>query len=123
MSDHDERRRFTRVRFDTAATLTQGETVIHTHILDISLNGVLLETPDNYKIDATQSAYISIFLTESTEIQMTVKLVHSTNTYLGFHCESIDLDSIGHLRRLVELNTSVPDAHERILEELVESHL
>ncbi len=123
MSDNDERRRFTRVQFDTAATLAQKESVFHTHVLDISLNGVLLETPQNYKIDANQHAEIVIFLNESTEIQMTVSLAHSTSKYLGFHCESIDVDSIAHLRRLIELNIDLPNASERILDELIEPHL
>jgi len=122
MPNQDERRRFTRVQFDTAATLAQGQNVIHTHILDISVNGVLLETPENYQIDAKQPAHVSIFLNEETEIQMTVSLAHTTDKYLGFHCDSIDVDSISHLRRLVELNTNVVNAHERILDELLESH-
>lgn len=122
MSDQDERRRFTRVQFDTAATLAQRDSVFHTQVLDISLNGALLKTPENYKINANQAAEVVICLNESTEIHMTVTLAHSTNTYLGFHCESIDVESIGHLRRLVELNTDVPNASERILDELIEAH-
>jgi hypothetical protein len=122
MSDHDERRRFTRVRFDTAATLAQRDSVFHTHVMDISLNGVLLETPENYKIDANQPANVVIFLNETTDIHMTVSLAHSTNRYLGFHCESIDVDSISHLRRLIELNTDLPNASERILDELIAPH-
>ncbi|VAX04921.1 hypothetical protein MNBD_GAMMA20-584, partial [hydrothermal vent metagenome] len=29
---------------------------------------------------------------------------HSENDHIGFRCEHIDLESISHLRRLVELN-------------------
>ncbi len=117
-----ERRRYTRIRFDTAATLAQGEVVFHTHLLDISLNGVLLETPSNYQVRADQPAHISIFLGDQAEIQMTVKLVHSSTRFLGFRCESIDMDSVGHLRRLIELNMDDPHAPERVLEELVIPH-
>lgn len=120
MSDSNERRRFTRVSFDTVATLAQRDSVFHAHVLDISLNGVLLETPENYKIDVSQPAEILIFLNENTEIRMTVMLAHSTDKYLGFHCKSMDIDSISHLRRLIELNTSEPNAPERILDELIE---
>ncbi len=122
MRDENDRRRFTRIRFDTAATLNQGETVFHTHVLDISLNGVLLETPEEYKIRADLPANISIFLSESAEIQMQVSLAHSSSQYLGFHCESIDMESVGHLRRLIELNMDDPCAPERVLEELVLPH-
>ena len=117
-----DRRRFTRVRFDTAATIAQGASAYHTHVLDISLNGVLLETPEDYDLRADQAAYISIFLSEQTEIQMNVRLAHSSNEYLGFHCESIDMESASHLRRLIELNMDEPNAHKRVLDEMVLSH-
>ena len=122
MPKENERRRFTRVRFDTAATLVQGESLFHTHVLDISINGVLLETPEDYSVRTDLPAYISIFLNDNAEIQMRVSMVHSSSNYLGFHCESIDVESIGHLRRLIELNVDDPNASERILDELVLPH-
>lgn len=122
MTTGSERRRFTRVSFDTAATLAQGDTVLHTHVLDISLNGVLLETPKDYTVRADMPANISIFLCDSAEIQMHVSLVHSTSEFLGFHCNSIDVDSAGHLRRLIELNIDDPSASERVLDEMLNPH-
>lgn len=117
-----ERRRFTRVKFDTAATLTQDDTVLHTHILDISLSGVLLETPEHYQVNADKKAMISIFLSEDVAIQLEVKLAHSSSEMLGFHCESIDVISAGHLRRLIELNINDPKASERVLDQLLQAH-
>lgn len=122
MNSSSERRRFTRVRFDTAATVAQGENSYHTHVLDISLNGVLLETPEDYTLRADMPAHISIFLSDTAEIQMEVTLAHSSNTYQGFHCESIDMDSASHLRRLIELNMDDPNAPERVLDEMVLPH-
>ena len=122
MNTDNERRRFTRIPFDTAATVVQNESAYHTHILDISLNGVLLETPKDYLLRADAIAYISIFLSESIEIQMQAKLIHSSNQYLGFRCECIDMESVSHLRRLVELNMDDPRAPERVLEELASPH-
>lgn len=123
MSDTEqERRRFSRIKFDTAATLVQNEKVFHTHVLDISLNGLLLETPDDYEIRTDQSADISILLGDEAEIQMAVKLVHSSTKLLGFRCESIDMESIAHLRRLVELNLDDPKASDRVLSELLQAH-
>jgi hypothetical protein len=123
MSDNGhERRRFSRIQFDTAATLVQNEKVFHTNVLDISLNGLLLETPENYEIRADQSADVSILLGDDAEIQMAVKLVHSGSNMLGFRCESIDMESIAHLRRLVELNLDDPSASDRVLSELIQAH-
>lgn len=116
---NNERRRFTRVRFDTAATLSQADTTFHTYVIDISLSGVLLETPDHYSLRTGIPTYLSICLSEAVEIQMQVTLAHSSNNFLGFHCKSIDMESIAHLRRLIELNMDEPNAAERVLEELV----
>ncbi|MFT7558145.1 MAG: hypothetical protein ACI93R_000037 [Flavobacteriales bacterium] len=118
-TDNSERRRYTRVNFDTAATIVQGTSVFHTHVEDLSINGLLLTTPDNYEIRADQPADVSIFLSQDIEIQMKVKLVHSGHDVLGFQCESIDMDSIAHLRRLIELNIDDPSASERVLSELL----
>lgn len=118
----NERRRFTRVAFDTAATLVQGDRVHHTNLVDISLNGLLVETPEAYEIRADQPCDVSIILGDSTEIQMKVKLVHSSSSVLGFKSDSIDMESIAHLRRLIELNLNDPTASDRVLSELLLPH-
>jgi len=41
------------------------------------------------------------------------------NNTVGIRCESIDLDSISHLRRLVELNLGDPELLNRELSALV----
>lgn len=122
MMTESERRRFTRVQFDTAATLIQGDTLFHTHVVDISLKGVLLETPEDYTMRADCPAVISIFLGDEVELQMKVVLVHSGSRVLGFNCTSIDMESVGHLRRLIELNMDDSNATERVLEELMQEH-
>ncbi|WP_370981058.1 PilZ domain-containing protein [Agaribacterium sp. ZY112] len=122
MSDESERRRYTRVDFDTAATLVQADTVFHTKVIDISLNGVLLETPNNYQLRTDMSADISIFLSEDTEVQMKVQMVHSGSDCLGFRCTSIDVESASHLRRLIELNIDDANAAERVIDELLNNH-
>ena len=40
----------------------------------------------------------------AASIQMTVILRHYEERQLGFECQTLDLDSATHLRRLVELN-------------------
>ena len=120
--ESEERRKFTRVDFDTGITLTQGDKVYHTYLVDISLNGLLVKTPTDYALSSDSLINTSIILSEDAEIQMSVVLIHSSNQYLGFKCESIDMDSISHLRRLIELNMDSPRAAERILAELIELH-
>ena len=115
----DERRRFTRVNFDTGITITQDKAVYHTYLIDISINGLLVETPPDYALKADRPVLTSILLGDDVEIQMEVVLVHSSSKLLGFRCENIDVESMGHLRRLLELNIDDPDASDRVLCELL----
>lgn len=119
MTEQEERRRYTRIEFDGNAAVEQDDKSFPVHLIDISLNGVLIETPDDYAIKADQAVNITINLTGETFIAMTAKLVHSSNHMLGFHCESIDMESMTHLRRLIELNMEDPKASERVLDELL----
>ncbi|MCK1788302.1 hypothetical protein L9Z73_29525, partial [Pseudomonas sp. TNT11] len=41
-------------------------------------------------------------LDATTDVQMQVRLTHDQPGQLGFECEHISLESISHLRRLVE---------------------
>jgi hypothetical protein len=118
-SSKPERRRYTRVNFNAEVTLTQNKRSFVSNLVDVSLNGILLDTPKDYEIRTDLPVEARIQLTDDTIIQMSARLVHSSSEVLGFKCESIDVDSIGHLRRLVELNIDAPNAAERVLNELV----
>jgi hypothetical protein len=49
---------------------------------------------------------------------MDVSVAHVEDQHIGFRCEHIDLDSITHLRRLVELNVGDTDILYRELSAL-----
>ncbi len=57
----------------------------------------------------------SIQLTEETAITMSVNWRHNNKGQVGFECVHIDIDSISHLRRLVELNLGDDTLLEREL--------
>lgn len=116
-----ERRRYTRVEFNADVILKQKAREFQSHIVDLSLNGILLETPENYEIRADIPAEVCIALADDTLIHMWVSLVRSSSDVLGFRCDTIDVESIMHLRRLIELNIDDPHASERVLSELVSS--
>lgn len=116
---HSERRQFSRVNFDADVTLTQEGRSFSAQLEDISLNGVLLSTPSQYQLRTDIPCTLYIALAEAANIRMQVTLVHSSSSFLGFHCTSIDMDSIIHLRRLIEINLDEPQASERVLAELL----
>lgn len=119
MTDTPDRRRYSRVDFNTQATLTQGDGSYDATLVDISLNGLLVTTPEHYRINVEKPLMAQVWLSEDAVIEMKVTLAHSSSEVLGFRCESIDLDSIAHLRRLVELNLGDDNAAERVLAELL----
>jgi hypothetical protein len=103
-SEHDDRRQFSRILFDAWAELRQGEKHWHAAVVDLSLRGILVEEPQDWRIDTSQPLHVAIMLGSQVNIQMSVRWRHGQNSQVGFECEHIDLDSISNLRRLVELN-------------------
>jgi len=120
MSQSDNRRRFSRIRFAANTQIEQHGQHWTAELIDISLKGILVAEPDECTINASDSCDIAIVLTGEDTIAMKANLARRQNQQLGFICREIDVESIAHLRRLVELNLGDPDAANRELLELVE---
>ncbi len=115
----DERRHFSRIPFDARTTLRRADgREWHGALLDISLNGALLERPQDWDDGPRADLVLEILLTETARICMEVAVAHVEAHYLGLRCTHIDLDSIAHLRRLVELNLGDPELLNRELSAL-----
>lgn len=121
MPEKPDRRRYTRVEFDGDAFLEQADIHLPVTVVDLSLNGVLIRTPNQYSISAEHPVDLRIDLSDDVKIRMKAMLVHSSDRVLGFQCDTIDLESVAHLRRLIELNIDDPMAPERVLSELLEA--
>ena len=121
MSDtSNERRRFQRIAFDAPTEIIQGERRWTVELHDVSLKGLLVKFPPQWDGDPNQPFNASIQLAEDAHVQMEVVLTHTHGELLGFVCRHIDLDSISHLRRLVELNLGDETLLERELAALGE---
>ena len=104
MTDNN-RRRFSRIHFDAPCQLHQGERNWSCRVLDISLKGLLLSTPDGFDGDCNEPFESIIYLADDeSAIVMALELKHEADDQLGFKCQYIDLESATHLKRLVELN-------------------
>lgn len=110
-----ERRQFSRILFDAWAELRQGDRHWHAAVLDMSLKGLLVREPEDWRVDPNQPVLAAVRLDHHCHIQMSVRLRHQNNGRVGFECEHIDLDSISNLRRLVELNLGDAQLLERQL--------
>jgi len=116
----NDKRQYTRVNFDTTAKLTKDNQTFECQIIDLSIHGVLLRPHGvvNSSEGANYELEIPLSNNENT-IKMSLKLAHKHPDSLGFVCESIDLDSITHLRKIVELNSGDPSLLERELQSLI----
>jgi len=119
-SPSENRRHFTRIPMDNEVTLACGAHQWKTQLLDISLKGALLARPDEPTECPDCSCRLMFLLNETdVTIMMVGKIVHHDEEHIGFRCDSIDLDSITHLKRMVELNLGDEGLLERELGELI----
>ncbi|RJX82143.1 PilZ domain-containing protein [Pseudomonas sp. LS-2] len=117
---HEDRRRFKRISFDAKTELTQGDKSWAVHLIDLSLKGLLIERPSSWLGNPAEPFIVDIHLNVDIDVQMEVRLTHDDHNHLGFVCEHIGLDSVTHLRRLIELNLADHDELERELAALIE---
>lgn len=118
----DERRKFSRILFAASASLQQGNEQWQTTILDLSLNGALVEEPEHFTSTAQPITLSCILPGSDIELKMATELVHHRNGQLGLKCSFIDVDSISHLKRMVELNLGDASLLNRELMLFIEKH-
>lgn len=114
-----ERRHFVRVNFDAPALLTTSHDAFSVHVLDLSLKGALITVPAQAELEPGMLCQITIPLAETgNHIAMSTEVAHVHGLHTGLLCRGIDLDSVTHLRRLIELQLGDPALLERDLGEL-----
>ncbi|MDR2787888.1 MAG: PilZ domain-containing protein [Candidatus Accumulibacter sp.] len=115
-----ERRKCSRIAFDAPATLTLAGRVSEAIILDLSLKGALIQLPADTVAADQALCQLRVRLDETlAEIVMEARVTHREGRQAGLRCLSIDLDSVTHLRRLVELNLGDAALLDRELSELI----
>ncbi|MBP6597949.1 MAG: PilZ domain-containing protein [Giesbergeria sp.] len=115
-----ERRHFTRVLFQVPGWLStdhehQPEQLqLPVQVQDLSLKGALVIARDPLPVGT--ECHLVVPLTDSYEsISMSMRVVQVQELQVGLLCRSIDLDSVTHLRRLLELQLGEPALLERDL--------
>ena len=115
--NQDNRRIFQRILFDSEAQVEAAFGQIHVQLIDISLNGALIQCPEHWpgSVGDKVSLTIQLSMEEEYSIHMQAKVTHIEQNHIGLHCEHIDIDSISYPRRLMELNLGDADLLERQL--------
>lgn len=114
-----ERRHFARVAFEAPAQLSTTEARLSAQVSDLSLRGALLELPEPAPgLEAGEPCLLAVRLGDAV-IKMAGEVAHVQERQIGVQCVSIDLESITHLRRLVEMNLGGGALLERELKALL----
>jgi hypothetical protein len=116
---HDERRHFSRIQFHRPAELAVSGSPTTCGLLDVSLKGALVEVAPAFRAAAGDVCVLAIRLAPDAVIQMDGVVAHREGATVGVRCTGIDLDSIAHLRRLVEMNLGDEELLHRELGALV----
>lgn len=110
----EEKRDYQRVPFKCDSQVNIVDQNYPSELLDISLRGVLLEIDTAPEIGLGSLCQLDIaFASCDVHLQFDATLVHREKNHYGFRIESLDLDSLTHLRRLLELNFGDADEINR----------
>lgn len=122
-SVENNRRNFVRVLFEGPVELICSAKKWRSELIDLSLKGALIKRPDDCAIELNQHAQIMFPLSHSTEaISMDVRIAHLSRAHIGMESIKIDLYSMAHLRKLIELNSGQKELFDRELSSLLKLH-
>jgi hypothetical protein len=116
-----DNRRFQRIQFDCKVEFECEELRVVCDLLDISFKGALISKCSGPVPEPGTACRLILTLDESSEVKIIMdgSIAHKQDDRLGIHCETIDLDSMTHLRKLVELNLGDDELLHRELEALL----
>ncbi|MCU7834010.1 MAG: PilZ domain-containing protein [gamma proteobacterium symbiont of Taylorina sp.] len=108
-------RYFQRIHFDCLVKFEVGDSRLDCELVDISFRGALIHNCTGATLDVGSPCRLILSLDESQEVQIIMQgnIAHKRDNRIGISCTSIDLDSMTHLRKLVEINLSSPELLER----------
>ncbi len=117
---NDERRQYSRIAFAAPAQLIVGGCRFDLLVIDLSLKGALVRLPEGIALAVGADCILRLELDETGErICMENTVAHVEARQAGLVCRVIDIDSVTHLRRLVELNLGDPELLQRELSALL----
>jgi len=113
-------RRFTRIAFHRPAVLDLRVLRAECEVLDVSLKGALVEVGPGVKLEAGAACSLVIRLDAGDAlIRMDGELAHVNGQRVGVKADEMELESVEHLRRLVEVNLGDDEVLHRELAALV----
>lgn len=100
-----KQRQFSRIDFQSKTFLLHQNQRLTVQFVDISLKGALLLIDQAVELQKGDQVLLQMKLGAYDSLNVTADLVHCQENNFGFKFTSIDLDSLAHLRRLLEINS------------------
>lgn len=119
-----EKRNFSRVIFSGQCSLIEDITgtakIWHTELIDISLKGALVKRPVEWNSKDNAIVQLTLNLEGSDVVlECTGEVCHQENKNLGIKFLTLSLESISHLKRLVQLNLADENLLHREMSQLI----
>lgn len=103
-------RRFRRIPFEAEVLIAVGDRTWSCRLVDLALKGALLESPAALSLAQGTVANLSLPLPGSEIVlDFDAELIHREGNRLGFKFLHENLETLTHLRTLLELNTGDPE--------------
>jgi hypothetical protein len=104
-------RRFRRIPFEAEVTLNVGRDSWSGELLDVALKGAMVGTKTPISLSLGTLCSLGITLPQtSVSLDFLAVLIHHEGNRYGFRFISENLETLTHLRRLIELNTGDTEA-------------
>ena len=117
-------RHFHRVNFDSLVEFKTSEVKHVCELVDVSIKGALIAACSGATPKSGTPCQLTISLNDAAEnkIIMIGTVARKIENRVGIHCESIDVDSMTHLRKLVEYNLGDVELVNRDFDALVHNN-
>ncbi len=111
---HTEKRHFTRVELALPVEVHQGGSVWHQRLIDISLNGVATDQPDNWDAQYNEPFTIIIKLEEDSTLELHAYLQHVEAGRLGFTVQHVDRENMQPLLEVLQAHMDLETLEEEL---------
>ncbi len=120
----DNKRKFSRIDFITAAQVAINEELYDCEIVNLSLQGALLKLPKDHPLIALDSRCKVIFMIDGSSLvpQFVARVMHTCDHKIGLKFIEEDIESLAYLRRLLEFNLGDAETVSNELEALIEKN-
>lgn len=109
-----EKRLFTRVELALPVEVHQGGSVWHQSLIDISLNGVATDQPDQWDAQYNEPFTLIIKLEEDSTLELHAYLQHVEAGKLGFSMQHVDRENMEPLLKVLQAHMDIATLEEEL---------